>query len=404
MDEDALPADESEEEFRKMEQDIDEFLSSIRQNVSNSNNPQSEATCSRVVNSYDSISSEDETDYHSLHSRGGKQGFSSNAKKLSSKNKQGWKQWKKKGRGVNKKRGGISQAEHHNTGGRGGRQREMSCSGDEYHQLRGQTSKRRGNYQPRKFSRKEEKFHRESFSPRGSGYQRGRGYFPRRSVEFCEEEIMYSPEGTDHQEEQLFSRGRRGCKRSKFSPEVIGEHSQDSYIYDENTSHNRTSGSKSSAVESMYHRIYAEESDSPAEWSDNQDNDNDYEVENSNPYWEQDDDPFIEDRDDHTSLPGNLNTSMVINTCLERVINFNPEIAEKFSKACMSLLNKSIDRTFDSDYEYEDNSHHSFVDQSGRVCSRSWRDSRSPSFSECFGSNSGPPGASHYRDRYAITC
>ncbi|MPC11615.1 Splicing factor 3A subunit 2 [Portunus trituberculatus] len=102
----------------------------------------------------------------------------------------------------------------------------------------------------------------------------------------------------------------------------------------------------------------------------------------------------MEDEDDYGSSAGSINTASFVTACLEKIVVSNPEIAEKFSNACMSLLNKSVGTTCDSDYEYEESSCGSFADQSGRISARNWRNSRSPSFS------GGPPGPRNYRDRH----
>lgn len=428
MDEDSLPADESEEEFRKMEKDIDEFLTSIRENVSKNTDPQSEATCSGVYRDYDSISSdelENESDYHSLHSRRDESDSLSHTRKVnytsSSKNRRGlrqwkWKgrgahkQWKWKGRGVHKQRRSSFREEQHSNGGRGFRKTELSSSGDKYCQYRRQSSSMRDEDFPQialssmgedeyncpLSPRERDEFHQErSLSPKGRVYHHGRSVSSSGQDEYYEG--SFSPEGRDdHEGERLYTRERYVFERREFSPEGIEEHSEDSYVFNEDFSQKRTS--RSSETDSIYHKMYAGQSDSPTYWSESPDND--YEDQNSDLYQKHEGgDPFTEDEDGHSSSSGIMSTSSLITACVEKVISFHPEIAEKFTKACMSLLNKPVDRTFDSDYEYEESVCANLVDQSVRVSPRSQRGSRSPSFSESLGSFSGPSGSRHYRNR-----
>lgn len=425
MDDDPLLTEESDEEFRKMENDIDQFLSSIRENVSKTD-LQSEATCSKDVNDYDSISSDDlenHSSYNSVHSVNNEQGLSSQPRKFnhnssSNKKKQGWKQkkqgwrqkkWKGRG-GVQKQWRSNSQEEQHGIRGRQFRQRELSRSGDEYDQYRGQSSNKRYSHHPQdSFSPREEDEYRWSLSPRGRDeidqersprrnvYRHERSTLSRGRDEYFEGASLSPQERGNRQEER---KGRYGHKRRRFSPEGIEEHehSQDSVIFDENFTHCRTSGSRSSEMESIYHKIYAEESDSPGCWSEDEEN-YDYGDQHTNPHWiHDDDDPFMGNDDDYSSSAGAINKASLVTACLERIVAANPEIVEKFSNACMSLLNKSVGTTCDSDYEYEESSCGSFADLSGRVSARSWRNSRSPSFSK--GSFSGTSGSRSHRDRH----
>lgn len=402
MDDEPLLAEESDEEFRKMENDIDQFLSSIRENVSKTD-PQTEATCSKDVNDYDSISSDDlenQTSYNSVHSLSNEPGLSSQSRKFShnpfSKKKQGWKQ-KKQGWRQNKWKG------------RGGVQKQWrSDPQEEQHGTRGKRYRQSSNKRYVSFSPREEdeyhwslsvrgkdEFHQER-SPRRNAYDHNRSVFQR--DEYFEE-LSPSPEERDNYQEQR--KGRYAHKRRRFSPEGIEEHehSQDSVVFDENLTRRRTSGSRSSEMESIYHKIYAEESyHSPGSWAEDEEI-YDYEDQHTNPHWiHEDDNTFMEDEDDYGSSTGATNTASFVTACLEKILAGNPEIAERFSSACMSLVNKSVGTTCDSDYEYEESSCGSFVDhQSGRDSARRWRNSRSPSFSK--DSFTGPSGSRSHRDR-----
>ncbi|KAG0729577.1 hypothetical protein GWK47_003434 [Chionoecetes opilio] len=404
----AVPAEVSEKEFRKMERDIDDFLSSIRKDVTQSTDPPGEATGSGVFNECDSISSGDFEHQSELvsHASNNEQSSLSHAAS-SSKNKQ--KEGQKKGkndRGNKQKKIGSSRS----TAWRG---RGASSSRKDHDQHRMASSSKRDHH-TKKSSLSEEADYQGSLSPRvreeshqgKSLSSRGKAHHERsfaRKRDACEELSLSAEEGEAYRGDRFNSRRQDMNTRGKTMyfkrrlAEAVDDNAENCYNSNQNFSLNRMSRSRSRETESMYHRIYAVESDSAA--SDDYDGD-----QNRHPYWGHgENDPLMEDEDDQSSLAGSFHKSSIITACLKQVIAVNPEIAKKITEACMSFSNKSVDRTFDSDYEYEEGSQGSFEDQSGRVSARSWRGSRSPSYLESLDSSAGPSGARDHRTRQMVT-
>lgn len=386
-------SDSEEENLRAMEKDIDEFLSSIRENVSKCSDPKDEVTCSEVRREYDSISSDDCFENDTLPPKSNQPRTEGHVRKLSHStlNKRDRiKKWNVKSLKAYKPRNNFPHEEQYkHTGRKFGQSAE-----DEYHYQHTFHPSWRDAYDSHgSQSRRDEYYQERSVSPRSDC---DHGVSSYREHEQEGRSVSLKRKGTHHHQMEYIPQERRKYRRSYY-PERGDEHSRDSHCVDEINFHctrTMSSRSRSSDEDNVSERALRRRSNSPLEWSESYDYDSDFDDEGGDQAWRQEDYPYIvEDRD------GQNSTSLII-ACLQKAIAYNPDIATKVTQACMALLNEPSDGPPESDYECDRDSWAAHDDMSGRASLHSWRNSRSPSFSESPGASSSRSGFSYHSDRY----
>lgn len=395
MDEDFLHSDESEDEnLRAMEKDIDEFLTSIRENVSNNTTQQNEDRFSDVYIECDSISSDDCFENEQLPSRNDKPASQDHSRKLRIKPfKNKWRA----GKGNVKNHGKhiFQSSYHHEELHRYSGRNLGQSSVEEY---RGQNSfspSWRGEYDfHQSLSPRSDGSHPErSLSPRGDYYQE-QSIPPGGSNERVVRIVSPDRKGKYHQQRWCNERGRHEYRRRNFSSVEIDEYSQDDCDFKERNFHHRNTASGLVSSDRVSQREHSRGSNSPIDWSERYDYDSDFEDETSSQPWRREEnDPYMEeDKEDQ-------NTMSVIMACLQKAIVDDPEVATKVTKACMAILSKPADGPPESDHECDRDSWAAHEEEAGRVSPQSWRGNRSPSYAESLGASSSRSGYSRHSER-----
>lgn len=309
MDENDLQTNESEEEnLRAMEKDIDEFLSSIRENISTNTDLQNEGTHSKVSNEYDLVSSDDCFESEHLPSRSDDLGIQGPASKVHC------RPFKKKfemGKGNVKKykkhrlQGSYSHEEWERHSGKSGQ-----YSGNEHYDQRSFSRSWRDEYDPDMSpSQRSDGFHQEkSPSPRGDYYQRRSFSQGKRNEHQDVRSLSQNRKGNYRQQRWFIPKGGHRYKRRNFYPEEMDEPSQGSSTFNErNFHHKRTIASLRSSDDDdddESHRVHSRGSRSAIDWSESYDYDSDFEDQDSNQPWGLEEEyPYMEeDRDDHNAV------------------------------------------------------------------------------------------------------